>query len=549
MPCGDRPAHPALVDLPGQRRGRLRAISRPLVEIARLSPGGFRPGDAGRAGDRCRLRHREPCDCPRREAPRPSCGDRHRPTLYCVRAIPSGWGGRRLRGRRCLPAALWRSRLRRCRGPAFAEFRFGRTTRPGRDMPGGAAGRCGRRCGVGFSRRARIPAPVLGHRGRSRPGGRRRPRSALFEPARRARRSASSLARSRARRDRTRLDHNPDGIRGFWRLLGSAPRWPRPGRGLCREPGAGAALDHRRARPVVLSVGYAGWPALDDGNRLGGARHRADLALAPAPKLVSLPNCPEEETEIMSSNGKVALVTGGGSGIGKASALALAREGFAVVVAGRRPEPLQAAVSEIEGLQGKALGVQTDVGNPDSVRALFAKTKETFGRLDVLFNNAGFGANAPIEELAFDRWKAVVDTILTGSFLCTQEAFKIMKDQSPMGGRIINNGSISAHVPRPNSVAYTSCKHAITGLTKSTSLDGRKYDIACGQIDIGNALTEMTQRMQRGVPQANGTVIEEPVMDVQNVARAVVFMATVTPEANVQFLTVMATKMPFVGRG
>jgi NAD(P)-dependent dehydrogenase (short-subunit alcohol dehydrogenase family) len=251
----------------------------------------------------------------------------------------------------------------------------------------------------------------------------------------------------------------------------------------------------------------------------------------------------------MSSNGKVALVTGGGSGIGKASALALAKEGFAVVVAGRRPEPLQSVVGEIEGLQGRALGVPTDVGNPDSVAALFARTKDTFGRLDVLFNNAGFGAAAPIEDLPFERWKAVVDTILTGSFLCTQQAFRIMKDQTPMGGRIINNGSISAHVPRPNSVAYTSCKHAITGLTKSTSLDGRKYDIACGQIDIGNALTEMTARMQRGVPQANGTVMEEPVMDVQNVARAVVFMATVTPEANVQFLTVMATKMPFVGRG
>jgi NAD(P)-dependent dehydrogenase (short-subunit alcohol dehydrogenase family) len=251
----------------------------------------------------------------------------------------------------------------------------------------------------------------------------------------------------------------------------------------------------------------------------------------------------------MASNGKVALVTGGGSGIGKASALALAKEGFAVVVAGRRPEPLQAVVAEIEGLQGKALGVPTDVGNPDSVRALFAKTKETYGRLDVLFNNAGFGAAGPIEELPYERWKGVIDSILNGSFLCTQEAFKIMKDQKPMGGRIINNGSISAHVPRPDSAAYTSAKHAITGLTKSTSLDGRKYDIACGQVDVGNALTEMTQRMTRGVPQANGAVIVEPTMDVQNVARAVVFMATVTPEANVQFLTVMATKMPFVGRG
>jgi len=251
----------------------------------------------------------------------------------------------------------------------------------------------------------------------------------------------------------------------------------------------------------------------------------------------------------MASNGKVALVTGGGSGIGKAAAIALAKEGFAVVVAGRRPEPLQAVVTEIEGLQGNALGVPTDVGNPEAVRNLFARTKQTYGRLDVLFNNAGFGAAAPIEELPYERWKAVIDSILNGSFLCTQEAFKIMKDQTPMGGRIINNGSISAHVPRPHSVAYTSAKHAITGLTKSTSLDGRKYDIACGQIDVGNALTEMTQRMTRGVPQANGEVVVEPVMDVQNVARAVVFMATVTPEANVQFLTVMATKMPFVGRG
>ena len=251
----------------------------------------------------------------------------------------------------------------------------------------------------------------------------------------------------------------------------------------------------------------------------------------------------------MASYGKVALVTGGGSGIGKASALALAEEGFAVVVAGRRPEPLQVVVHEIESKQGRALGVPTDVGNPDSVRALFAKTKETYSRLDVLFNNAGFGAAGPIEELPYERWKGVIDSILNGSFLCTQEAFKIMKDQKPMGGRIINNGSISAHVPRPDSAAYTSAKHAITGLTKSTSLDGRKYDIACGQIDVGNALTEMTQRMTRGVPQANGAVIVEPTMDVQNVARAVVFMATVTPEANVQFLTVMATKMPFVGRG
>jgi NAD(P)-dependent dehydrogenase (short-subunit alcohol dehydrogenase family) len=251
----------------------------------------------------------------------------------------------------------------------------------------------------------------------------------------------------------------------------------------------------------------------------------------------------------MASNGKVALVTGGGSGIGKASALALAREGFAVVVAGRRPEPLNAVVGEIEGMQGRALGVPTDVGDPASVEALFAATRAKFGRLDVLFNNAGFGANAPIEELEFAKWKAVVDTILTGSFLCTQQAFRMMKEQNPMGGRIINNGSISAHVPRPNSAAYTSTKHAITGLTKSTSLDGRRWDISCGQIDVGNALTEMTQRMTRGILQPTGETIVDPTMDVENVARAVVFMSTVTPDANVQTITVMATKMPFVGRG
>jgi NAD(P)-dependent dehydrogenase (short-subunit alcohol dehydrogenase family) len=251
----------------------------------------------------------------------------------------------------------------------------------------------------------------------------------------------------------------------------------------------------------------------------------------------------------MNSNGKVALVTGAGSGIGKASAIALAREGFAVVLAGRRPEPLQEVASEIQGFGGRALAVPTDVGNEPQVRALFAKTKATFGRLDVLFNNAGFGAGGPIEDLEFERWKAVVDTNLTGSFLCTQEAFRIMKDQQPMGGRIINNGSISAHAPRPNSVAYTSTKHAITGLTKSTSLDGRKYDISCGQIDIGNALTPLAARMANGVPQANGTVMPEPLMDVENVARSIVFMATVLPDANVQFLTVMATKMPFIGRG
>jgi NAD(P)-dependent dehydrogenase (short-subunit alcohol dehydrogenase family) len=251
----------------------------------------------------------------------------------------------------------------------------------------------------------------------------------------------------------------------------------------------------------------------------------------------------------MASNGKVALVTGGGSGIGKASALALAREGFAVVVAGRRPEPLNAVVGEIEAMQVKALGVPTDVSDPASVEALFAKTKATFGRLDVLFNNAGFGAAAQIEDLEWAKWSGVIGSIVHGTFLCTQQAFRIMKDQKPMGGRIINNGSISAHVPRPQSIAYTTAKHAVTGLTKSTSLDGRKYDISCSQVDVGNALTEMTQRMTRGVPQPSGEIMIEPTMNVENVARSVVLCATVTPEANIQFLTVMATKMPFVGRG
>jgi NAD(P)-dependent dehydrogenase (short-subunit alcohol dehydrogenase family) len=251
----------------------------------------------------------------------------------------------------------------------------------------------------------------------------------------------------------------------------------------------------------------------------------------------------------MASNGKVALVTGGGSGIGKASALALAREGFALVVAGRRPEPLQAVVREIEEMQGKALAVPTDVADPASVENLFAQTKATFGRLDVLFNNAGFGAAGLIEDLEWERWSAVIGSIVHGTFLCTQQAFRMMKEQKPMGGRIINNGSISAHVPRPNSIAYTTAKHAVTGLTKSTSLDGRKYDISCSQVDVGNALTEMTQRMTRGVQQANGETIVEPTMDVENVARCVVLCATVTPEANIQFVTVMATKMPFVGRG
>ncbi|MCB0105384.1 MAG: SDR family oxidoreductase [Caldilineaceae bacterium] len=252
----------------------------------------------------------------------------------------------------------------------------------------------------------------------------------------------------------------------------------------------------------------------------------------------------------MSSQGKVALITGAGSGIGKATALALLREGYRVVVAGRRAEALQSTIDDAGAAADRVLAVPTDVTDQASVQALFAKTKETFGRLDLLFNNAGTGApGVPLEELPLEQWQHVVNVNLTGSFLCTQEAIKMMKEQDPQGGRIINNGSISAHAPRPNSAPYTATKHAITGLTKSTSLDGRKYNIACGQIDIGNAATPMTQRMQRGVPQANGEVKVEPTMDVENVARAIVYMDSLTLDANVQFITVMATQMPFVGRG
>jgi NAD(P)-dependent dehydrogenase (short-subunit alcohol dehydrogenase family) len=245
---------------------------------------------------------------------------------------------------------------------------------------------------------------------------------------------------------------------------------------------------------------------------------------------------------------KTAIVTGGGSGIGRAVALALARETYAVVVAGRRLAELEETVKRAG--TDAIIAVVTDVADPESVRALFRKAADAFGHIDLLFNNAGVGA-PPVEldELSFEQWKRVVDTNLTGAFLCTQEAFRHMKRQEPRGGRIINNGSISAHAPRPNSAPYTATKHAITGLTKSTALDGRKHDIACGQIDIGNAETEMTQRMRHGVPQANGAVAVEPMMDVEHVAQAVVFMAGLPLDANVQFLTVMATKMPFVGRG
>jgi NAD(P)-dependent dehydrogenase (short-subunit alcohol dehydrogenase family) len=247
---------------------------------------------------------------------------------------------------------------------------------------------------------------------------------------------------------------------------------------------------------------------------------------------------------------KIAVVTGAGTGIGKAVALGFLHKGYSVALAGRRQEPLEQVVAEA-GLSGtRALVVPTDVSDAGSVSQLFAKTQATFGRLDLLFNNAGVGAPAiDLDELSVEQWKKVVDINLTGAFLCTQQAFTLMKTQKPMGGRIINNGSISAHAPRPNSAPYTATKHAITGLTKSTSLDGRKYDIACGQIDIGNAHTELAARMAKGVPQANGSIAVEPLMDVAHVASSVLFMASLPLDANVQFLTVMATKMPFVGRG
>ena len=250
------------------------------------------------------------------------------------------------------------------------------------------------------------------------------------------------------------------------------------------------------------------------------------------------------------NSGKIALVTGAGSGIGRAAARALQAAGYSVVLAGRRAVELEktAALATPDG--GRMLAVPTDVGDPESVRALFARTRDVFGRLDVLFNNAGRNApGIPIEELTYEHWSAVVAANLTGAFLCSQEAIKIMKAQQPRGGRIINNGSISAHTPRPNSAPYTATKHAITGLTKSISLDGRKYDIACGQIDIGNAATEMTERMTAGVAQADGSTMVEPRMDVGHVAEAVLFMANLPLESNVQFITIMATKMPFVGRG
>ncbi len=242
------------------------------------------------------------------------------------------------------------------------------------------------------------------------------------------------------------------------------------------------------------------------------------------------------------------MVTGAGTGIGKAVATALLAEGYSVALAGRRRELLEETARAFEPAQ--SLVVPTDVGDPEAVRLLFEETRKAFGRLDLLFNNAGINVpNVSLEDLTVEQWRSVVDVNLTGVFLCTQQAFRLMKTQRPRGGRIINNGSLSAHVPRPDSAPYTATKHAVTGLTRSTSLDGRKYDIACGQIDIGNAATEMAARMAKGVPQGSGDSAAEPLMDLTHVARAVVYMASLPLEANVQFMTVMATKMPYIGRG
>jgi NAD(P)-dependent dehydrogenase (short-subunit alcohol dehydrogenase family) len=252
----------------------------------------------------------------------------------------------------------------------------------------------------------------------------------------------------------------------------------------------------------------------------------------------------------MADHEKIAIVTGAGTGVGKAIARALAEAGFSVVLAGRRKEPLEAMEQDLKISGAVTLAVPTDVTDPSSVANLFTRTKERFGRLDLLVNNAGINAPpVPLEDLSFEQWKSVVDTNLTGAFLCTQEAFRLMKSQTPRGGRIINNGSVSAHAPRPFSAPYTATKHAITGLTKSTSLDGRAYDIACGQIDIGNAASDMTARMSSGVLQADGSIAPEPTIDPRHVADAVVYMAGLPLTANVQTITVMATKMPFIGRG
>ena len=251
----------------------------------------------------------------------------------------------------------------------------------------------------------------------------------------------------------------------------------------------------------------------------------------------------------MGSNGKVAIITGAGTGIGKATALVFLKDGYRVAFAGRRQDVLENAIKEAGERSSYAIAVPTDISEPSAVKNLFSKTRDAFGRIDVVFNNAGFGASGATEDLTFAKWKSVVDVNLTGTFLCIQEAFRYMKSQNPRGGRIINNGSVAAHVPRPDSIAYTATKHGITGLTKSTSLDGRKYDIACCQIDIGNAMTKTASGLSMGTHQPDGSIRAEPMMNVSDVASAVLFMASLPLDTNVQFMTIMATKMPYIGRG
>ncbi len=251
----------------------------------------------------------------------------------------------------------------------------------------------------------------------------------------------------------------------------------------------------------------------------------------------------------MASDGKVAIITGAGTGIGKATAFAFLNDGYRVAFAGRRQGVLENAIKEAGDKASGAIAIPTDISDPEAVEKLFSKTRNTFGRIDIVFNNAGFGATCVTEDLSFEQWKSVVDVNLTGTFLCIRESFRIMKSQNPRGGRIINNGSVSAHVPRPNAIAYTATKHGITGLTKSASLDGRKYDIACCQIDIGNATTKPAERISMGTQQAYGSIKAEPMMNVRDVANAVLYMASLPLDTNVQFMTIMATKMPFIGRG
>src|SRR4051812_26924405 len=313
--------------------------------------------------------------------------------------------------------------------------------------------------------------------------------------------------------------------------LAEAARNPGTGDGARR----GSCRAGRRRRCALLARGLA-WRAPSASNAAAAGREE----LPTAARAVPAPSRP------MNDQGRVAVVTGAGSGIGRVVARALLQDGWRVALAGRREAPLQ----ETADGAGAALAVPTDVRDPASVAALFASVAEAFGRVDLLFNNAGaFGEPAPFADIAFEQWRSVVDTNLTGAFLCAQAAFRAMRDQEPRGGRIVNNGSISAHVPRPLSAPYTATKHAVTGLTRAISLEGREHDIACGQIDIGNAATEMTEAMARGVPQADGSIAPEPRMDARNVADAVLMMARLPLDANVQFLTIMATAMPYIGRG